>query len=127
MTGADRSFIVCEDASLFSFGDNQCGELGTGDSTNRLTPTRVDGLGPVRQVAVSNFHTGIVTDDGNLFMCGNGNHGRLGLGNMEDQGFERRDRFNLATPTLVPRAVFDGEAVLMVARECPHSGGDRGW
>jgi len=115
VTGADRSFIVCEDASLFSFGDNQCGELGTGDSTNRLTPTRVDGLGPVRQVAVSNFHTGIVTDDGNLFMCGNGDHGRLGLGNMEDQGFERRERFNLATPTLVPRAVFDGEAVLMVA------------
>ena len=38
-------------------------------------------------------------------MCGYGRDGQLGLG----------DDDNRATPTLVARAVFDGEAVLMVA------------
>lgn len=104
MTGADFSFIVCEDASLFSFGQNVHGELGTGDTTNRLLPTRVDGLGPVRQVAVSDTHTGIVTEDGDLFMCGTGAHGQLGLGDENDR----------TTPTLVPRTAFNNEAVLMV-------------
>ena len=47
----------------------------------------------------------MVTEAGDLLMCGDGRHGRLGLGDEEDR----------ATPTLVARAVFDGEAVLMVA------------
>tara|TARA_Y100000389_G_scaffold127639_1_gene124947 strand:+ start:898 stop:2085 length:1188 start_codon:yes stop_codon:yes gene_type:complete len=47
---------------------------------------------------------GIVTDSGNLFMCGYGQNQR-GLGQTDHQ----------ITPTLVARAVFDGEAVLMVA------------
>ena len=38
-------------------------------------------------------------------MCGEGEHGRLGLGDEDDR----------TTPMLVARAVFDGEAVLMVA------------
>ena len=59
----------------------------------------------MRQVATGNSHTGIVTEAGDLLMCGWGEDGRLGLGDEEDR----------ATPTLVARAVFDGEAVLMVA------------
>ena len=71
-----------------------------------LAPTRVTGLpAPVRQVAAGFKHTGIVTEAGDLLMCGYGSDGRLGLGDEEDR----------ATPTLVAGAVFDGEAVLMVA------------
>jgi len=64
----------------------------------------------VRQVAAGYLHTGMVTEAGDLLMCGCGDYGRLGLG--ED------DR---ATPTLVARAVFDGEAVLMVACGAYHT------
>ena len=46
-----------------------------------------------------------MTEAGDLLMCGRGWNGCLGLGDEEDR----------ATPTLVARAVFDGEAVLMVA------------
>ena len=59
---------------------------------------------PVRQVAAGFHHTGIVTEAGDLLMCGKGEYGRLGLGDEDDR----------ATPTLVARALFDGEAVLMV-------------
>jgi alpha-tubulin suppressor-like RCC1 family protein len=47
----------------------------------------------------------MVTEAGDLLMCGCGEFGRLGLGDEEDR----------ATATRVARAVFDGEAVLMVA------------
>ena len=47
----------------------------------------------------------MVTEGGDLLMCGYGGCGWLGLGDEDDR----------VTPTLVARAVFDGEAVLMVA------------
>ena len=97
--------VVGEDGSFLSFGDNDSGQLGSGDDDTRLTPTRVAGLpAPVRQVAAGHSHTGIVTEAGDLLMCGCGSDGQLGLGDEESR----------TTPTLVPRAVFDGEAVLMV-------------
>ena len=104
--GACHSAAVGEDGSLFVWGSGELGRLGTGDTANRLVPTRVAGLpAPVRQVAAGGFHTGIVTEAGDLLMCGRGDYGCLGLGDEADR----------ATPTLVARAVFDGEGVLMVA------------
>ena len=107
--GGYHSAAVGEDGSLFVWGSAARDQLGTGDTASRLAPTRVAGLpARVRQVAAGYDHTGIVTEAGDLLMCGRGMHGRLGLG----------DEDNRATPTLVARAVFDGEAVLMVA--CGH-------
>jgi len=110
--GNDHTLIVGEDGSLFACGYNDFGQLGTGDTASRFAPTRVVRLpAPVRQVATSLLHTGIVTDAGDLLMCGRGMFGRLGLG----------DENKRTTPTLVPRAVFDGEAVLMVACGMSHT------
>ncbi|MBE36334.1 MAG: hypothetical protein CMI16_12400 [Opitutaceae bacterium] len=107
--GAEHTVVVGEDGGVFTFGGGSRGQLGTGGTEHTLNPTRVGGLppssGPVRQVAAGYNHTGIVTEAGDLFMCGAGENGRLGLG----------DKDNRTTPTLVARAEFDGEAVLMVA------------
>ena len=79
--GDCHTAAVGEDGTLFVWGSNSHGELGTGDTTNRLAPTRVAGLpAPVRQVAAGCEHTGIVTEAGDLLMCGLGMFGRLGLG-----------------------------------------------
>ena len=110
--GNDHTLIVGEDGSLFACGYNSFGQLGTGDTASRFAPTRVVRLpAPVRQVATSLLHTGIVTEAGDLLMCGRGRFGRLGLD----------DEDNRTTPTLVARAVFDGEAVLMVACGLAHT------
>ena len=99
------------------WGSGANGRLGTGDTADRLAPTRIAGLpAPVRQVAAGFNHTGIVTEEGDLLMFGRGEYGRLGLGEEEDR----------TTPTLVARAVFDGEAVLMVACGVPPHGSDDG-
>ena len=104
--GANHSAAVGEDGALFVWGSGKYGQLGTGDIAGRLAPTRVAGLSaPVRQVAAGGWHTGIVTEAGDLLMCGARRNGRLGLG----------DEDNRVKPMLVARAVFDGEAVLMVA------------
>ena len=97
---------VGEDGALFVWGSGEHGQLGTGDTDRRLAPTRLAGLtAPVRQVAAGGFHTGIVTEAGDLLMFGLGVDGRLGLGDEDGR----------TTPTRLARAVFDGEAVLMVA------------
>tara|TARA_B100001142_G_scaffold325496_1_gene379190 strand:+ start:133 stop:1521 length:1389 start_codon:yes stop_codon:yes gene_type:complete len=104
--GYHDTVIVGEDGCLFACGGNYFGELGTGNLNKQYSPTRIAGLpAPVRQVAAGNDHTGIVTEAGDLLMCGLGGDGRLGLGEEETR----------ATPTLVARTAFDCEAVLMVA------------
>ena len=69
--GLHHSAAVGEDGSLFVWGTNYHGQLGTGDTDRRLAPTRVAGLpAPVRQVAAGDIHTGIVTEAGDLLMRG---------------------------------------------------------
>ena len=113
--GEAHTVVTGEDGSVFAFGYGPRGRLGTGDTACRLAPTRVGGLpplsGPVRQVAAGFYHTGIVTEAGDLLMCGLGDDGRLGLG----------DEDNRTTPTLVARALFHGGAVLMAACGYAHT------
>ena len=91
--GGQHSAAVGEDGTLFVWGCGACGQLGTGDTAMRLAPTRVAGLpAPVRQVEAGVFHTGIVTDAGDLLMCGEGGYGKLGLGGSGED--------NRPTPTL---------------------------
>ena len=83
-TGEYHSAAVGEDGALFVWGSGADGQLGTGDTASRLAPTRVAGLpAPVRQVAAGSNHTGIVTEAGDLLMCGGGEYGHLRLGDEE--------------------------------------------
>ena len=112
---AQHTLAVAETGKLFAFGSGTYHQLGTGDTASRLTPARVAGLPlpsiRVRQVAAGSSHTGIVTETGDLFMCGSGINGRLGLG----------DERNWPKPTPVGRALFGGQTVLMVACGVSHT------
>ena len=78
--GGLHSAAVGEDGSLFVWGSGASGQLGTGDTARRLAPTRVGGLpAPVRQVAAGSNHTGIVTEAGDLLMCGTVSYTHLTL------------------------------------------------
>ena len=77
--------------SLYCWGDNRFGQLGTGDTVKRRTPTRVDfgNLGvakvflPAGEGEVSSdltvFTCAITTDD-NLYCWGDNRFGQLGTG-----------------------------------------------
>ena len=125
------SFAVREDGILLAWGDNEFGALGTGNIVDTNAPNHVsqaigEGGAPltwdsrpearVRQVSTRWKRTGIVTDAGDLFMCGIGNNGELGLVQQDAiEAIDVWDEYIVMTPTLVPRAMFAGEGVLMVA------------
>lgn len=68
-------------AFAWSFGQNTKGELGVGHYNEVLMPERVRGLPKLRIVYLSSGakHTGAVTEEGMLWMCGSNLHDKLGL------------------------------------------------
>lgn len=65
---------------LYTFGNNSNGQLGLGDTTNRLIPTLVAGLTGVVQVACGDSFTIVMMGNGTLKSCGLNTNGQLGDG-----------------------------------------------
>ena len=101
------------DGSLFAWGFNFKGQLGVGDTEERRVPTLVTALQgkQVAHAAAGQFHTICTTADGSVFTWGNGNYGKLGLGN---------DWSNKLVPTQV-RGELENKPVLQVASGDEHS------
>jgi Regulator of chromosome condensation (RCC1) repeat len=76
-----NSIIACADGAVFAFGRNDSGQLGVGDTTDRMTPARVEGLRGHRTVALAcgQYHTAAVTAAGALLTCGKNDWGQLGF------------------------------------------------
>ena len=109
--GNNHTVVIDENGPLFGFGSGSSGQLGNGVLEDDNKPLGINVRAPVRQIAAGWDYTGIVTEAGDLLMCGCGEDGQLGLG----------DKNNRTTPTLVERAVFDDESVLMVACGTKHT------
>ena len=115
--GYNQSAAVSEDGFLFFCGEHQAGLIGCGDAANKHDAkvavfTQAQCIpAPVLMVSLGSVHTGIVTDEGELFMCGRGNHGILGVGDLNGRDI----------PTRIPKNLFHGEAVLMVACRYTHT------
>jgi alpha-tubulin suppressor-like RCC1 family protein len=73
------------DCQLSCFGDNVNGELGTGDTTPRATPTVVTPGVRYRDVGAGGFHTCAIREDNALMCWGRNLEGELGLGDTMDR------------------------------------------
>jgi len=69
---------------LYTFGSNTYGQLGLGDTTNRLIPTLVDSDTTWTSVSCGPDHT-VAIKGGKLYTFGRNNIGQLGLGDTANR------------------------------------------
>jgi len=86
--GGSHSLALACDGSVWSWGGNNHGQLGSGDNEARGIAQRLSGFGPgaaeVAEQISAGFQSSIVcTRAGRLFGMGNGTDGRLGTGDWE--------------------------------------------
>ena len=104
--GDEHSVFVTADGLVYACGLNDNGQLGVGDTEDRLVPTLVTGQLQGKTavyVAAGDHHTLCITGDGSLFSWGRNVKGRLGVGDTEDKN----------APTLVTE--LQGKRVVHVA------------
>ena len=80
--GANHTFILKTDGSLWACGENNYGQLGLGNTTDQSSFTQVttNVNSDVKQVACGGNHTFILKNDGSVWSCGYNSYGQLGLG-----------------------------------------------
>ena len=99
----DHSLFVTNDGSLYATGNNKYGQLGVGDTTDRLRPVKVDTGGlRVKAVAVggeqSSAYSLYITDDGGLYAMGANTSGQLGDGTNIWRDMPVRTLYSDGTP-----------------------------
>ena len=92
-TGSAHTAAITETGSLYTWGFGKNGELGHAVAESRSAPTIVKALENVNVVKAScgSNHTGVITQEGELYTFGGNKNGKLGLG----------DKVKRLSPTLV--------------------------
>ena len=81
MSLSEHSLILKNDGTLWGCGNNGFGNLGFGDTNNRITFAQITtNVNDVKSVYCGWNHTFILKNDGTLWGCGNNGNGQLGLG-----------------------------------------------
>ena len=79
--GANHTFMLKNDGTLWSCGYNYYGQLGLGDTTNRTTFTQITtNTDNIKEIYCGYHHNFILKNDGTLWGCGDNYDGQLGLG-----------------------------------------------
>lgn len=81
--GTRHTCALKDDGTVFCFGDNFYGQLGTevnsGSGRDTSTPALVEGLNGVTAIAAGGFHTCVLKGDGAVFCFGANTYGQLGV------------------------------------------------
>ncbi|XP_067014556.2 RCC1 and BTB domain-containing protein 1 isoform X1 [Anabrus simplex] len=86
--GSHHSLALTDEGEVFAWGQNNCGQVGSGVSTNQSAPRRVNsGISTKRCVSIACGQTSsmAVTDAGEVYGWGYNGNGQLGLGNNINQ------------------------------------------
>jgi RCC1 and BTB domain-containing protein len=80
--GGFHTAAITNDGELYTWGGGEHGQLGHGDKVNKTVPWLVSSLSKLNlvQITCGWSHTVALTDNGEVFTWGNGDHGKLGHG-----------------------------------------------
>lgn len=78
-----HSVVICDNYDVYSFGRNDFGQLGLGDTTDRSSPVIVNSLKNhnIIQASCGQYHTIVCTDQGICYSMGKNEYGVLGINN----------------------------------------------
>lgn len=80
--GNNNSFAIKSDGSLWAWGDNSMGQLGTGNTASSNSPVKVTDLTGIKDISAGSFHTVALKEDGTLWIWGSNIYGQLGIGKI---------------------------------------------
>lgn len=85
--GWDSSAALTKDGDLYLWGSNRYGQLGDDPSFRSAisSPTCTIQSRKIKCVSMGLRHTAVVTDNGNVLVCGANSKGQLGLINTENR------------------------------------------
>jgi alpha-tubulin suppressor-like RCC1 family protein len=83
--GTYQTAAIKTDGTLWLWGDNAYGQLGTGGTTSVSSPIQtISGGTNWKLVTCGRYHTAAIKTDGTLWLWGKNNSGQLGTGNTVD-------------------------------------------
>ena len=122
--GADSSYAVTQDGSLYAWGQNDCGQLGFfSDESCVYAPTKVLFSSKVAQISAGRQHAALVCDQGNVYTCGSNAYGQLGHTYLEIAEVGLKSRLISCGHDYTMVLTLDGE--LMIAGKMPFEVSDR--
>jgi alpha-tubulin suppressor-like RCC1 family protein len=77
-------FFIKNDNSIWVTGSNQYGQLGTGDTSGKLIPTKMS-INDVKKIVSNGESTYFIKNDNTVWSCGRNYSGQLGLGDENDR------------------------------------------
>ncbi|MBL0030649.1 MAG: RCC1 repeat- and reductase domain-containing protein [Bacteroidetes bacterium] len=76
--GSGNVIALCEDGSVWTWGENNLGQLGDGTTTTKLTPVQLFGLPPMIDIAAGFQHGLGLSVDSNVWAWGVNSAGEIG-------------------------------------------------
>jgi hypothetical protein len=84
VAAANHTVALKNNGTVWTWGNNNNGQLGDGTTSNRTTPVQVSGLSDVTAIAAGDTHTVALKNNGTVWTWGNNNNGQLGDGTTTD-------------------------------------------
>ncbi len=84
-SGYFHTLLVTANGTLWAWGNNSRGQLGTGDRNASMSPKQVGTAANWKSVAAGWYHSLGVRTDGTLWGWGDNGSGQLGLGNRQSK------------------------------------------
>lgn len=78
--GKYHTVVVTTKGNLYTWGNNNFGQLGIGLDKMYITiPCQIRDIPKVKQVSAGTYHTAFITNKGELYTCGDNRSGQLGI------------------------------------------------
>ncbi|KAK6588051.1 uvb-resistance uvr8 [Cryptosporidium xiaoi] len=84
--GSYHTGCLTSEKKAYTWGLGLQGRLGHGDNSDVFSPKLIETLAglSIKEISCGGHHTGILMDDGKVYMFGGGAFGKLGFGSKED-------------------------------------------